>query len=111
MVSSRMKLKRRTMKPDTPALVALITAFFVLLFNFILLETIGTPLCMQQLGWTESISIRNLGIIMSLGAIVSMAAFCSIPFVTKRLDERKVYLLLGLVPMFLARIVILPPFR
>ena len=99
-----------TMRPDTPALVALITAFFVLLFNFILLETIGTPLCMQQLGWTESTSIRNLGIIMSLGAVVSMAAFGSIPFVTKRLDERKVYLLLGLVPMFLARIVILPPF-
>ena len=99
-----------TMKPDTPALVALITAFFVLLFNFILLETIGTPLCMQQLGWSESISIRNLGIIMSLGAVVSMVAFGSIPFVTKRLDERKVYLLLGLVPMFLARIVILPPF-
>ena len=99
-----------TMKPDTPALVALITAFFVLLFNFILLETIGTPLCMQQLGWSESTSIRNLGIIMSLGAVVSMVAFGSIPFITKRMDERKVYLLLGLVPMFLARIVILPPF-
>jgi hypothetical protein len=25
----------------------------VFLFNFILLETIGTPLCMQQLNWNE----------------------------------------------------------
>merc|ERR1711997_214495 len=37
-------------------------------------------------------------------------AFGSIPFITKRMDERKVYLLLGLVPMFAARLVILPPF-
>jgi hypothetical protein len=28
-------------------------SFFVFLFNFILLETIGTPLCMQQLNWNE----------------------------------------------------------
>ena len=99
-----------SMKPDLVALSALIVAFFVLLFNFILLETIGTPICMQQLGWDEETSITNLGIIMALGAVVSLVCFATVPMITSRVDERIVLLLMGLVPMFLARLVALPPF-
>ena len=40
-------------RPDMVAVVSCTFSFFVFLFNFILLETIGTPLCMQQLGWSE----------------------------------------------------------
>ena len=47
-----------SLKPDIYAVIALVFAFFVFLFNFILLETIGTPLCIQQLEWPESTAIR-----------------------------------------------------
>ena len=40
-------------KPDLLGIGACVFAFFMYLFNFILLETIGTPLCMEQLGWSE----------------------------------------------------------
>jgi hypothetical protein len=40
-------------RPDLLAVVSCTFSFFVFLFNFILLETIGTPLCMQQLNWNE----------------------------------------------------------
>ena len=97
-----------SVKPDLWAVTALVFCFFVFLLNFILLETIGTPLAMQQLQWTESQAIRNLGIIMSCGAVASLLCYASIPPLTKKFDERKVYLILGLLPMFLARIVMMP---
>jgi len=40
-------------RPDLFAVTSCAVSFFVFLFNFILLETIGTPLCMDQLGWDE----------------------------------------------------------
>jgi len=83
-------------------------AFFMYLFNFILLETIGTPLCMQQLGWDETTSIRNLGILMSIGAFVSLFAFGLVAPLTKRFDERLVYLICGLIPMLGGRIAMIP---
>ena len=89
--------------PNKFALVSLIFAFFIFSFNFILLETIGTPLCMQQLEWEESLAIRNLGIIMSVGAVASLACYASIPFLTKKIDERLVYIIFGLIPMFITR--------
>lgn len=36
---------------------SLIVAFFVLVFNFMLLETLGTPLTMDQFAWTKSESL------------------------------------------------------
>ena len=59
-------------KPDLIAVGACVFAFFIYLFNFILLETIGTPLCMQQLGWDESTSVRNLGILMTTDTSIGM---------------------------------------
>jgi len=95
-------------KPDFVAVAACIFAFFMYLFNFILLETIGTPLCMQQLGWDESLSIRNLGILMTIGAVVSLFSFGLVAPLTNRFDERLVYLILGLIPMLAGRIAMIP---
>jgi len=97
-----------TLKPDLPPVFVLVFGFFVFQFNFILLETIGTPLCMQQLEWEESIAIRNLGIIMSVGAVASVICYGSVPLVTKKFDERIIYIVCGMFPLFLARIFILP---
>ena len=97
-----------SVKPDIYALLNLVFAFFVLQLNFILLETIGTPLAMEQLQWDESTAIRNLGIIMSCGAVVSILCYGTVSAVTRRFDERLVYIFMGLIPMCLARIVMLP---
>ncbi|XP_023341021.1 major facilitator superfamily domain-containing protein 8 [Eurytemora carolleeae] len=95
-------------RPDLFAVTSCAVSFFVFLFNFILLETIGTPLCMDQLGWDEGKSITNLGILMSVGAVISMFAYASVAPLTRLMDERLVYIGLGLIPMLLGRIVMLP---
>jgi len=105
---SETKTDIMSLKPDLPPVFALVFGFFVFQFNFILLETIGTPLCMQQLEWEESDAIRNLGIIMSVGAVGSVICYGSVPLVTKKFDERIIYVVCGMFPLFLARILILP---
>jgi len=95
-------------KPDPIALGACIFGFFVFFTNFVVLEVIGVPLCQQQLGWSESESVQTLGILMACGAIISILCFASIGPLTKRVDERLIYLLLGIFPMLLSRVAHLP---
>lgn len=95
-------------RPDMVAVVSCTFSFFVFLFNFILLETIGTPLCMQQLGWSEETSIQNLGILMSAGAVISMIAYGTVAPLTARFDERLIYIILGLIPMIAGRVAMIP---
>jgi len=95
-------------RPDLLAVFSCTLSFFMFLFNFILLETIGTPLCMEQLGWSEQKSITNLGILMSAGAVISMIAYGTIPILTRKIDERKVFMFFGLIPMIIGRVVMIP---
>merc|ERR1719341_138762 len=95
-------------RPDLLAVFACVSSFFMFLFNFILLETIGTPMCMEQLGWDEKTSITNLGILMSVGAVISMIAYGTVPVLTNKFDERWVYIVLGLIPMTIGRVIMLP---
>jgi len=98
----------KDIRPDMLALSSCVFCFFIFLFNFILLETIGTPLCMHQLGWSEKQSVQNLGILMAIGAVVSLFCYASVAPITSRIDERLVYLLLGLIPMIAGRVAMIP---
>ncbi|GFG32490.1 hypothetical protein Cfor_04323 [Coptotermes formosanus] len=57
--------------PDYMSTWTLISAFFVLVFNFVLLETLGTSLTMDQFAWTKSEALYYMGILMSVGAVVA----------------------------------------
>merc|ERR1719481_1250058 len=95
-------------RPDMLGVGACLFGFFVFMTNFVLLETIGTPVCMQQLGWDEAKSIRILGILMSIGAVLSLFCFASIGPLTKKIDERLVYIIAGIIPMLASRALIIP---
>merc|ERR1719350_1964205 len=95
-------------KPDMLAVVVCLVGFFIFNTNYILLEVIGVPLCQQQLGWNENESGRILGILMSAGAFISLFAFGSIGPITKKVDDRVVYLVLGILPMLLSRVAHIP---
>jgi len=95
-------------RPDLIAVGTCMFGFFMFMFNYILLETIGTPLCMQQLGWDETKSIRNLGILMAAGAVVSLIVFATIGPLTKKIDERLIYVIAGILPMLVGRVVMIP---
>lgn len=95
-------------KPDMIAVGTCLLGFFMFMTNYILLETIGVLLCQQQLGWAEDKSVRILGILMSIGAVLSLFTFASIGPLTRKFDERLVYLVLGIAPMAVGRLFSIP---
>lgn len=98
----------KAIKPDNLAAWTLICAFFVLVFNFVLLETLGTSLTMDQFAWSKSETLYYIGILMSVGAVVSCITFVMIEPLCKRFNERKVMLWGGFLFMVIGRILFIP---
>nr|XP_040579038.1 uncharacterized protein LOC121127673 [Lepeophtheirus salmonis] len=91
-------------KPDYLAALISLLNFFVFQAVFVLLETLGTPLCMDNFAWSEETTVFYLGIIMSSGGVMSFICFLTIPPLSKKFDERYLYYILGIIPLNIARI-------
>ncbi|XP_043784178.1 major facilitator superfamily domain-containing protein 8 isoform X1 [Apis laboriosa] len=98
----------KSIKPDNLAAWTLICAFFVLVFNFVLLETLGTSLTMDQFAWSKTEALYYMGILMSIGAVVSCITFVMIEPLCKKFNERKVMLWGGFLFMVIGRILCIP---
>uniref|UniRef100_A0A1B6CLX1 Major facilitator superfamily (MFS) profile domain-containing protein n=2 Tax=Clastoptera arizonana TaxID=38151 RepID=A0A1B6CLX1_9HEMI len=95
-------------KPDYLSAWTMIVAFFVLVFNFVLLETLGTSLTMDQFAWSKVEALKNIGILLSIGAVVACASFIIIGPLSKRFNECSVLLWGGFLLMVLGRALYLP---
>lgn len=98
----------KAIKPDYLAAWTLICAFFVLVFNFVLLETLGTSLTMDQFAWSKTESLYYLGLLMSVGGVIACVTFAMIGPICKRFAERKVMLWAGFLFMLVGRIFCIP---
>ncbi|XP_069696641.1 major facilitator superfamily domain-containing protein 8 [Periplaneta americana] len=98
----------KQIQPDYISTWTLIIAFFVLVFNFVLLETLGTSLTMDQFAWTKKEALYYMGILMSVGAVVACATFVGIGPLCKRFQERKVLMWGGFFLMVLGRALYIP---
>ncbi|XP_043262988.1 major facilitator superfamily domain-containing protein 8 isoform X1 [Colletes gigas] len=98
----------KSVKPDYVASWTLICAFFVLTFNFLLLEALGTPLTMEQFAWSKKEALYYMGLLMSIGGIVSSIVFCIISPLCKRFNERKVMMWGGFLFMLIGNIMFIP---
>jgi len=95
-------------KPDYFSCWTLIVAFFVLVFNFVLLETIGTSLTMDQFAWSKSEAMFNMGLLMSVGAVIACITFAAIGPLCNKFEERSVLLWGGFLLMAIGRILYIP---
>ncbi|CAH0552806.1 unnamed protein product [Brassicogethes aeneus] len=95
-------------KPSYFAAWTLLVAFFVILFNFMILETLGTPLTMDQFAWSKRDSLKYMGILMSVGAVLSIFTFALIAPLTKKFNEVKVMIWGGFLFMVLGRLAYIP---
>lgn len=95
-------------RPDYFATWTLIIAFFIIVFNFMLLETLGTPVTMDQFAWSKAASLKYMGILMSVGAVLAIATFASISPLCKRFSEVKIMIWGGFFLMVLGRAVYIP---
>lgn len=95
-------------KPDYFATWTLLVSFFVLVFNFMLLETLGTPVIMDQFGWAKGESLKYMGILMSVGAVLAIATFAGLGPLSKMFPEVKIMIWGGFLLMVVGRAVYIP---
>ncbi|XP_023339903.1 major facilitator superfamily domain-containing protein 8 isoform X2 [Eurytemora carolleeae] len=93
--------------PIIPALTCLYN-YFSFFINFVLLETILTPLAMDMWAWTAAEALQNIGLTMIGGGFLSLLVFALIGPLSKRFDERILLLVMGILPMILGRVVLFP---
>ncbi|XP_065360293.1 major facilitator superfamily domain-containing protein 8 isoform X1 [Calliphora vicina] len=98
----------KSIKPDYISAWTLIVAFFVLVFNFVLLETLGTSLTMDQFAWSNDEALWYMGILMSVGAIVALITFVAINPLCKVFPENQVLIWGGFSLMVLGRVLYIP---
>ena len=63
---------------------------------------------MDMWAWSQEETVRYLGITMAVGGIVGAACFGSIGPLAKRIDERNLLLFVGIIPMIIARLILIP---
>ncbi|XP_055596935.1 major facilitator superfamily domain-containing protein 8-like [Uranotaenia lowii] len=111
MVLKGMESEKETwkiMKPDYVSAWSLIFAFFILVFNFVFLETLATPLTMDMFAWTKAEALYYMAWVMAVGAIIASVTFVLIGPLCKRFPEHNVLLWGGFFLMVLGRAVYIP---
>uniref|UniRef100_A0A2M4AJY3 Putative transporter/transmembrane protein n=3 Tax=Anopheles triannulatus TaxID=58253 RepID=A0A2M4AJY3_9DIPT len=98
----------KSMKPDYLSAWTLIFAFFILVFNFVFLETLATPLTMDMFAWTKAEALYYMAWIMAVGAVLASGMFLMIGPLCKRIPEQHVLLWGGFFLMVLGRAVYIP---
>ncbi|XP_032516610.1 major facilitator superfamily domain-containing protein 8 [Danaus plexippus] len=98
----------KAIKPDYVSSWMLVGAFFVLVFNFVLLETLATSLTMDQFAWNKKQALEYMGALMSAGAIVACVVFALITPLTKLFEERALLLWGGFLLTGMASILCIP---
>ncbi|XP_058833186.1 major facilitator superfamily domain-containing protein 8-like isoform X2 [Topomyia yanbarensis] len=98
----------KAIKPDYVSAWSLILAFFILVFNFVFLETLATPLTMDMFAWTKAEALYYMAWVMAVGAIVASATFVLIGPLCKKFPEPSVLLWGGFFLMVLGRAVYIP---
>ncbi|XP_032290420.1 major facilitator superfamily domain-containing protein 8 isoform X2 [Drosophila virilis] len=98
----------KAIKPNYYSAWTLIVAFFVLVFNFVLLETLGTSLTMDMFAWTNDEALYYMGIFMATAAIISLVTFVLIEPLCKLFAERFVLIWGGFSLMVVGRLLYIP---
>ncbi|CAH0682898.1 unnamed protein product [Spodoptera exigua] len=98
----------KALKPDLVSSWTLVAAFFVLVFNFVLLETLATVLTMDQFAWTKRQALEYMGALMSGGAVLACITFALIGPLTRFFEERALLLWGGFLLTGLASVLCIP---
>ncbi|CAB3367038.1 Hypothetical predicted protein [Cloeon dipterum] len=95
-------------KLDYLAAFSLIFGYFVLVFNIALLENLGIPIVMDQFAWTNEEAVYYMGIVMAVGAIISVTVIALLKFVCKYISEANLVIYGGFLFMFIGRLAYIP---
>ena len=63
---------------------------------------------MDMWGWSSEETVKYLGIFSAIGACITTICFGLVGPLSKKIDERKLLIFMGLMPMIVARLITIP---
>lgn len=98
----------KSIKPDYLVSWALIFSLFVFVFNFVLLESIGTPIILDNFAYTKTEALSFMAWVMSGGGLIACGTFVAISPLCKRFRENDLLIFGGFFLMILGRLAHIP---
>ncbi|KAG5677633.1 hypothetical protein PVAND_007374 [Polypedilum vanderplanki] len=98
----------KSVKIDYLVTCALIFSYFIVCVNLVLLESLGTPLTMDQFGFSRKDTLKWNGILVGIGAFVSCVIFCLLPRLSKILKEIDILIWGGMFIAVIGKIIYIP---
>lgn len=95
-------------KLDYVSIFSLIFSYFIVTFNLVILESLGTPLTMDQFAFSREDTLKWNGILVGIGALISCIIFCLLPKVCKLLKEIDILIWGGMLIMALGKVFYIP---
>lgn len=87
---------------------SLIFAYFIVSFNLVILESLGTPLTMDQFAFTKKETLKWNGILVGIGALISCVIFGLLPKICRIFKEIDILIWGGLLIMAVGKFVYIP---
>lgn len=98
----------KSTKIDYVLVFSLIFAYFIVAFNLVILESLGTPLTMDQFAFSKKDTIKWNSILVGSGAFISCVIFGLLPIICKRVKEIDILIWGGLLMMALGKLIYIP---
>ncbi|XP_069951405.1 major facilitator superfamily domain-containing protein 8 isoform X2 [Cherax quadricarinatus] len=94
--------------PDYLGICGALLSFFIVMFIYVLLETLAVPFVMDQYAWSENQAMVVVGIGLSIGGLLTVAMYAVSGVLVKKYNEKKVMFILGFIPMIVGTFLFLP---
>ena len=83
-------------------------AFFFVLFIYVLLETLAEPFVTDQYAVDDDFAMVAVGLALVIGGILSTGMYVATTKLAKKYDERKIMIILGMIPIVVGTFLYLP---
>lgn len=95
-------------KTDYVAIVFLVISYFFILLIYVIVETLIVPMCLDLYAWSFEFSVKVVGIGLTVIGMIAFCMFILAGRLSKYFNDRKVFILCGLLPLALSLLIFLP---
>ncbi|XP_001659803.2 major facilitator superfamily domain-containing protein 8 isoform X1 [Aedes aegypti] len=85
-----------------------IVAFSLLMFLYVAFQALLSPIALDQFGWSNEDSLFYLGILMTVGALISCILFLLLDPLCKRFSESNVLVYGAMFALFVSQLLLIP---
>lgn len=86
----------------------MIFCYFIVSLNVVILESLSTPITMDQFAFSKEEALKWNGILIGIGALISCMMFCFLPRICKIFNEVDVLIIGGFVMLAIGKFLYVP---